>query len=735
MQNKRPICLLDVIYKLLAKILANRLSNVMHKIIHVNQTGFMKNRFIGENVRLITDVIEYCSMDDIEGLLLAIDYRNAFDTLEHDFLWFTLKSFNFGTGFCSWIKLLYSGALLSVCNNGYTSEWFPCTSGTFQGSPLSGMLFKLAVEMLANRIRLNEQIRGITISNVEIKLTQYADDTTLFVNNAESGKHAISLINDFSAVSGLRMNMRKTKCMWLGAGKHKRCSIQGIEAVDKIKILGVWFSATARCTDDNMEPVISKIKYVINSWSQRNLTIKGRITITKSLLASQVVYLALTSQIPKVTVQEIQSKIMKFLWRGRPPKVAATVLCQNIEEGGLKAIDVAQFIDALKLTWVKRVFLQTNAPWRQILQARMPLIQINDVLMCNRAESFIKQLKIPLFYKNVMIKFQSLFCDLVDDDKKARLQKLWFNDEVKMNGKTVMIKGMYEAGITDFDDLLTANGVTMSLSQFKRKYPNVLGVNFLNYYGLIRAIPMSWKKLVKGKTLEAGPREKNDWCIQMGTRRISIRNLRSQDIYVSLLPKRTPAAVSKWRSEGFENIEWRNVFKQPYSCCTSTKLQSLHYRIVHRYIPTRKYLCIRGIVGSPLCRDCFEVDTLQHFFFYCSKTYHICHTLLEQLKTLCKLPTDFVKVDTVLFGYYDAPKVVNLILLIYKQYIITCKIAENMSRPCMEALLTIIKNFHDTERIAAVQTKTLEKFRNKWEEIVDENGELRLGIQSSDDCI
>ena len=108
---------------------------------------------------------------------------------------------------------------------------------------------------------------------------------------------------------------------------------------------------------------------------------------------------------------------------------------------------------------------------------------------------------------------------------------------------------------------------------------------------------------------------------------------------------------------------------------------------------------------------------------------------MEQLKTLCKLPTDFVKVDTVLFGYYDAPKVVNLILLIYKQYIITCKIAENMSRPCMEALLTIIKNFHDTERIAAVQTKTLEKFRNKWEEIVDENGELRLGIQSSDDCI
>ena len=165
------------------------------------------------------------------------------------------------------------------------------------------------------------------------------------------------------------------------------------------------------------------------------------------------------------------------------------------------------------------MFLQTNAPWRQILQARMAFIQINDVLMCNRAESFIKQLKIPICYKNVMTKFQSLFRDSVDDDKKARLQKIWFNDEIKMNGKTAMIKGLYEAGITDFDDLLTANGVTIRFSQFKRKYPNVLGVNFLNYHGLIRAIPMSWKNLVKGKTLEVDPMEKNDWFIKMGTRR------------------------------------------------------------------------------------------------------------------------------------------------------------------------------------------------------------------------
>ena len=171
-ENKRPICLLDVLYKLIANILANRLSRVIGKIVHTNQTGFMKKRFIGENIRLVSDVIEYCNMDNLRGMLLAIDYRNAFDSLEHNFMWFTLESFNFGPSFCSWIQLLYNDALLTVSNNGYTSEWFPCARGTFQGSPLSGMLFNLAVEMLASKIRSDDSIQGINISNVQLKISR-----------------------------------------------------------------------------------------------------------------------------------------------------------------------------------------------------------------------------------------------------------------------------------------------------------------------------------------------------------------------------------------------------------------------------------------------------------------------------------------------------------------------------------------------------------------------------------
>ena len=84
--------------------------------------------------------------------------------------------------------------------------------------------------------------------------------------------------------------------MWLGSDRFKRDFINGIETVEKIKILGIWFSATVQCADDNIEPVMTKIKNTINSWSQRNLTIKGRITVSKSLMVSQMVYLVMSTK-------------------------------------------------------------------------------------------------------------------------------------------------------------------------------------------------------------------------------------------------------------------------------------------------------------------------------------------------------------------------------------------------------------------------------------------------------
>ena len=123
-ENWRPITLLNADYKISAKAIANRLQNVLPKIINSDQTGFLKGRFIGENIRLIDGLINHTAAANIPGLLLFLDFEKAFDTVEWSFIWKTLGSFNFGSSLISWIKVCYSNIESCVLNNGWARNYF-----------------------------------------------------------------------------------------------------------------------------------------------------------------------------------------------------------------------------------------------------------------------------------------------------------------------------------------------------------------------------------------------------------------------------------------------------------------------------------------------------------------------------------------------------------------------------------------------------------------------------------
>ena len=152
-KNWRPITLLNSDYKSAAKAIANRLQNVLPKIINSDQTGFLKGRFIGENIRLIDGLINHTAAHNIPGLLLFLDFEKTFDTVEWSFIWKTLGSFNFGSSLISWIKLCYRNIESCVLNNGWASNYFIPERGVRQGCPLSLYIFILCAEILANKIR------------------------------------------------------------------------------------------------------------------------------------------------------------------------------------------------------------------------------------------------------------------------------------------------------------------------------------------------------------------------------------------------------------------------------------------------------------------------------------------------------------------------------------------------------------------------------------------------------
>ena len=135
----------------------------------------------------------------------------------------TLDTFQFGHDFQSWVKILYTNITSCTINNGYASNWFELHRGVRQGCPLSGLLFVLTVEILLNiAIRASRDIKGVQIANREIKLSQYADDTTVFCKDLFSLEKLLDLLSTFGDCSGLKLIVAKSEVMWLGKTANRK---------------------------------------------------------------------------------------------------------------------------------------------------------------------------------------------------------------------------------------------------------------------------------------------------------------------------------------------------------------------------------------------------------------------------------------------------------------------------------------------------------------------------------
>ena len=168
-------------------------------------------------MRLIDSIINFDAAKKIPGLLLFLDFEKAFDTVEWAFVQNTFQFYNFGPALIKWIKICYRNTESCVLNNGWSSNFFRLERGVRQGCPLSPYLFILCVETLASAIRGCEKIKGISVNGIEIKISQYAGDTTLITDGSrESFPSAFEILEIFEKVSGLKLNNKKTEALWIG---------------------------------------------------------------------------------------------------------------------------------------------------------------------------------------------------------------------------------------------------------------------------------------------------------------------------------------------------------------------------------------------------------------------------------------------------------------------------------------------------------------------------------------
>ena len=203
--------------------------------------------------------------------MATIDFRGAFDSIKHDFIWKTLEKMNVGPELINHLKVLYRDARSSVLNYGTTTDWFPLERSTRQGDPVASHLFIIVMQVLLKR--LQACLTPIEYKQFILNLIAYADDLTIFVNSDDELRKALEIIASFRDISGLTVNIQKSEILEIGI----KTSITEIKRCDQVKITGVLFTLDKeRMVANNWDYAEKRVKDKIKGWQGRNLTEMGK---------------------------------------------------------------------------------------------------------------------------------------------------------------------------------------------------------------------------------------------------------------------------------------------------------------------------------------------------------------------------------------------------------------------------------------------------------------------------
>ena len=216
MRDFRPICLLGSIYKIIFKVLANKLKEVLQQILSPSQNAFIQGRQITDSVLIANECVDGRLKSRIPGLICKLDVEKAYDHVNWNFLLYMMEQFGFGDKWRNWIYFCISTTCFSVLINVTPYGFFASSKGLRQGDSLSPLLFVLVMEAfsrLMDRAVVRDYLEGFLVanntrSNLKVSHLLFADDTLIFCGvERDQLVHLKGVLLCFEAVSGLRINL------------------------------------------------------------------------------------------------------------------------------------------------------------------------------------------------------------------------------------------------------------------------------------------------------------------------------------------------------------------------------------------------------------------------------------------------------------------------------------------------------------------------------------------------
>ncbi len=574
--------------------------------------------------------------------------------------------------------------------NGYRTGLIKILRCIKQGDAFSCGLFIICIDPLIRNIELNRKIKAIEIQTpmshkkIKPKTGAFADDVgTLTMGDTTSINEVFCEYVRFSSLSGIEINEGKTEIMHLGVKGEFNSKVININnglkslrinTVESIKICGITFSNNNEIAyKANVLDKLDKFKEKILAWQYRNLTLSGKILVSKVFGVSQLIYSMQSCLFNEKDIKISEAFLFKFLWTKNvngnraPDRIKRSILKCDYDKGGLKVTDLSVLDKALKLRQFFRAN-KSNHPIKDIQKWISESLNYDHVILqeysrVTKLECIFSSAQLTL--NNLTDKFrEGLYADLDSGDEilgfKIDLIASTDVEEFLIRKGSLLIRSVFKTllnlGIENFKQLVSES-----------MHPRSDNIKRITEF-VLRGFPKKWRELI----------ESNIGCNSL----LDIRaNIVLDDKKVSTIYNCTVKTIknrlitnseifiapfeSKLGIRGHDNI---NPFLTARICNYSTNLRTFKFRLLHMDIFTKERMFKYKMTESNRCDHCMEIETVKHVLWDCRRAREVWVVLGEIMQGL-NLGIE-VQFENLFIGYNPTNRVIEGIITRLSQIIL-----------------------------------------------------------------
>ncbi len=628
-KNWRPITLSNCDSKIITKAMSNKMSKILETIIDPSQTAYIPGRSVSDNLSSNYFIKDYCRKKKIDSVLISLDAKKAFDSVDHEYIKKTLAAFGFGEHFIRSFEVLYRDITAQILVNGYTTESIKIQRGVKQGDALSCAIFIICIDPLIRNLNKNEEIKGIKIHNdseVQFKAAAFADDISVMCNyNPLCIQQVFCEYEKLTIRSGLELNADKTEILILNSNGIKKLKFIynntnfEINSVNKIKICGLYY-----CNNQdeeyrlNVNEKINKLSDKIRIWSHRHLTMEGKTLIVKTFGLSQLIYNMQSYDFKREEEISTERIIFKFLWSNSEvqngvDRVKRSIMKNSFLKGGMKVTDVESLNKSLKL----KQFIRAQRSDHMISKIQSYLSGNKEILreykkvteeeaICTTAQETINLITDSnrSYYKNLTEEERESNKLLIDEVSATDLNS--FLTRRNEHLAKCYQKPLISKGITTLGDLTQAfeyekeKELLKSMKFVAARIPNHL-LEISRYYNEnINSDSESMSFLMV---------EPNKW---MKIESITVKQLQET---LKRVTSKTEETNFKMKL-GIENFDEENIVNFRKTC-KNPKLRNIYFRLIHNDFYTHVKMNKYKMTSSDTCPRCGTKEDTKHLLWNC----------------------------------------------------------------------------------------------------------------------